>query len=141
MSKSDRLADACTSARARAPRRNAAARLGLVATIAAGAAAAAVPAIATAPVASRPVGKVLTYPAGLNLRAVPDAPEVPELAPSGSYDPDRVSDKYNQFLQASRLPQARADLAWRDVGPKGVSSPAGYSASTEQFERVAGMAS
>jgi len=141
MTDHERRIEARPRAGSRASRRDAAARLGVMAALAAAAAATAGPAVASAPAHSRPQGSVVTYPAGLNLRAVPEAPEAAELAPSGSFDPNRVADKYDEFEQAARLPQARADLAWRDVGPKGVSSPAGYSGSTEQFERVAGMGS
>jgi hypothetical protein len=91
--------------------------------------------------AGRVPAGVRTYPAGLNLNAVPGGEELAEaapLAPSGSYDPNRVADKYAQFQQAAALPLANAGT-WKDVGPLGVDSPTGYSASTEQFGRVAGM--
>jgi hypothetical protein len=98
-------------------------------------------AIAASTVAGQ-VGVVRTFPAGLSLDAVPGGGELAEaapLAPSGSYDPDRVADKYAEFQQARGLPQADAGKVWQDVGPQGVDNPTGYSTSAEQFLRVAGM--
>jgi len=86
-------------------------------------------------------GTVTTLPAGFNPDVRPDAPDVPALAPTGSFDPDRVADKYAQFRQAAALPQADGALRWRDVGPRGVDDAPNYSASGEQFERIAGMGS
>lgn len=111
---------------------------------------ASVVALATAAVAASTLASQLaqvpmgvhTYPAGLSLNAVPGGEELAEaapLAPSGSYDPNRVADKYAEFQQASGLPRAYATTRWRDVGPLGVDNPTGYSSSAEQFLRVAGM--
>jgi hypothetical protein len=97
---------------------------------------------AAAQPASRVMPGVNTYPAGLSLDAVPGGAELAEkapLAPTGSYDPNRVADKFAQFQQAKGLPQAMPDKAWRDVGPTGVDSPDHYTTSAEQFQRVAGM--
>ncbi|HXA29369.1 MAG TPA: hypothetical protein VN193_11565 [Candidatus Angelobacter sp.] len=112
--------------------------MAVVALLVAGTAAVAA---AAQPAGRAPVG-VHTYPAGLSLNAVPGGAELAEaapLAPGGGYDPNRVADKYSQFQQAAALPLAEANRSWRDVGPKGVDSPTGYSASTEQFGRIAGM--
>ena len=109
-------------------------RIAAITLLALGAAAAAVQ-----PGASRPVGVVHTYPAGLNLHALPEAVPMPALASTAGYDPDRVADKDAQFRAAAALPLAFADHPWRDVGPLGVDNPPGYSTSGEQFERVAGM--
>lgn len=61
------------------------------------------------------------------------------LAPTGSYDPDRIDDKLNQYRQAAALPVSMADTKWRDVGPLGVDSTNNSGSSTEEFGRVAGM--
>jgi hypothetical protein len=80
-----------------------------------------------------------TIPAGYRLRAVPEAPQRAALAPTSAFDPNRASDKFAQFQQAAALPLANGNLHWQDVGPKGVDNPPGYSGSTEQFMKVAGM--
>ena len=85
---------------------------------------------------------VHTYPAGLSLDVRPGGEELAQaasLAPTGTYDPDRVGDKYAEFQQAAALPLADAGRTWQDVGPTGVDDPTGYSASSEQFLRNAGM--
>src|SRR5260221_13024930 len=99
--------------------------------------------VATQP-ATRVAAGIKTYPAGLNLNAVPSGAELAEaapLAPTGSYDPNRVADKFAQFQQAKALPLAQPGGTWQDVGPLGLDNPDGYSTSAEQFLRVAGMGS
>ena len=100
--------------------------------------------ISIAPRAAGAIPGVVTYPAGLNLHAVPGGGEelaqAAPLAPTGSYDPDRVADKYAQFQEAKALPLANS-TPWKDVGPLGVDEPPANSANDEQFLRVAGMGS
>ena len=87
------------------------------------------------------LASVKTYPAGLHLDALPEAARPAALAATSSYDPNRTADKYAEFQRAAALPLSSPGLSWKDVGPRGLDNPPGYFTSTEQFERVAGMAS